>query len=64
MTEGDYANYPTTTKPGIFRGKTMYRKSSSRLSEGTIACVVIAYTISLIIIRLLLKHHSKIKLQP
>ena len=51
MTEGDYVNYATNnTIPGYTtRGNKMYRKSSSGLSGGAIAGIVIACVVALII---------------
>ena len=56
MTDGDYINYATTstTIPGnTNRGRTMYRKSSSGLSGGAIAGIVIACVVVLIIASIL-----------
>jgi len=53
MTEGDYINYATTSTTIPTRGKTMYRKSSSGLSGGAIAGIVIACAVVLIIASIL-----------
>ena len=49
MTEGEYVNYLIISTPGINKGVSNYRKSSSGLSGGAIAGIVIACIVVLII---------------